>query len=464
MTQKNSDESFKERILRQLEEQKTSERQVQQELKEKEQRSEPKEFKKSNTERFSSKKESPNDSKNKRKSSKIHTQSIKKENNQESTFVGEQSRRKAINKRENKLVRRITSIVILALILLFTLVGLLGYNFVSSAVKPLDKTSDKQITVNIPIGSSNKQIGNILEQKKIIKSGMVFNYYTKFHNLAGFKGGYYNFSPSQTIDSIAKNLQEGGTENPENAVSGKILIPEGYSIKQIAQAVTVNVNKKDKPKSPFTSEEFLKVVTNPEFINSMATKYPELLESATQATGVRYVLEGYLFPATYDYSKKTTMENIVEEMIATTNSKLSPYYAKIKEKGYTVQEVLTLASLVEKEGVKTEDRRLIAQVFLNRLALEMPIQSDISVLYALDTHKELLTIDDTQVDSPYNLYTNIGFGPGPFNSPSLEAIQAVLTPEPTEDLYFVADIKTGEVHFAKNYEEHLALVEQYVNN
>jgi UPF0755 protein len=373
-------------------------------------------------------------------------------------------KQKSPKKREDRMVRQITFAVIVALIGLMSLGGYLVYEHISTAVQPLNSKDSEQITVNIPIGSSNKEIGNILEKKKIIRSGMIFNYYTKFHNLAGFKGGYYNFSPDQTIDEIAASLQEGGTEEPQAAVAGKILIPEGYTIDQIAEAITTNVNEKSKPKSKFTSEEFMQVVTNQDFINSMVQKYPDLLTSASEATDVRYVLEGYLFPATYDYAKATTMQELVEQMISTTNDKLQSYYSTIVEKGYTVQEVMTLASLVEKEGVKTEDRRKIAQVFLNRLAIDMPIQSDISVLYALNEHKELLSTEDTKVDSPYNLYLNTGYGPGPFNSPSLESIQAVLTPEATDDLYFVADTKTGEVYFSKTYEEHLALVEKYVNN
>lgn len=130
----------------------------------------------------------------------------------------------------------------------------------------------------------------------------------------------------------------------------------------------------------------------------------------------------------------------------------------------TVQEVLTLASLVEKEGSKEDDRKNIAQVFFNRLAVDMPLQSDISILYALGEHKELVTYEDTQVDSPYNLYVNTGYGPGPFNNPSEQSIKAVLEPTPNNYYYFVADINTQEVYFAETYDEHMRLVEKYVNN
>ena len=107
---------------------------------------------------------------------------------------------------------------------------------------------------------------------------------------------------------------------------------------------------------------------------------------------------------------------------------------------------------------------MIAQVFFNRLAIEMPLQSDISILYALGVHKELVTYEDLEVDSPYNLYKNTGFGPGPFNNPGTSAIEAVLNPLDNSYYYFVADLKTGKVYFSETLEEHNVLVEQYVNN
>ena len=200
-----------------------------------------------------------------------------------------------------------------------------------------------------------------------------------------------------------------------------------------------------------------------QFFEEMLAKYPKLLESASQAQDVRYRLEGYLFPATYDYLKKMSMKDLVEQMIAKSDAVMQNYYDAIAAKNMTVQQVLTLASLVEKEGVNENDRKNIAQVFYNRLAQNMPLQSDISVLYALNETKETVTIKDTQVESPYNLYLNNGYGPGPFNNPGEKAIQAVLSPIQNDYLYFVADVKTGQVYFAKTLEEHNDLVEKYVN-
>ena len=149
------------------------------------------------------------------------------------------------------------------------------------------------------------------------------------------------------------------------------------------------------------------------------------------------------------------MKELVNQMIDKTDQVLQPYYSSIKKKHLTVQEVLTLASLVEREGVKSKDRRMIAGVFFNRIKANMPLQSDISVMYALNKHKHSLTLKDIKVESPYNLYVHKGYGPGPFNNPSLDSISAVLNPIKSNYLYFVANLKTGKVYYNENYDEHL---------
>ena len=282
---------------------------------------------------------------------------------------------------------------------------------------------------------------------------MIFNYYTKFNNLTGFQAGTYHFSPNMTLEAISEQLQNGEGSVTSDA---KVTIPEGFDVDQIGDALAEATN--------ISKDDFLALMESDEFFEKMKETYPELLASAGDAQGVRYRLEGYLFPATYDYYTGNTLEEVVTQMVDKSNSVLSKYFDQIAQKEMTVQEVLTLASLVEKEGSKLEDRKNIAQVFFNRLAIDMPLQSDISILYALGEHKELVTYEDTQVDSPYNLYVHTGYGPGPFNNPSEAAIQAVLDPTPNNYYYFVADIQTQEVYFAETYEQHMQLVEQYVNN
>ncbi|MEW4355351.1 endolytic transglycosylase MltG [Enterococcus faecium] len=363
-------------------------------------------------------------------------------------------KRRNLRKKEDKIVRKIILVIALTLLIIGGFLGFTVYRYVDSGLKPLDKSDDQ--LVQVESGSSNKQIGEILEKDNIIKSGIVFNYYTKFKNLTGFQAGYYQLAPNMTLDEIGKQLQEGGTSEPTKVADGKIAIPEGYDIDQIAERVA-KVTGKDK-------KEFLDLVNDETFFNELYQKFPELLESASKAENTKYRLEGYLFPATYDYYTSTSLKDLVIEMVNKTNTVMQNYYSAIKQKNLTVQEVLTLASLVEKEGVKENDRKNIAQVFFNRIKANMPLQSDISVLYALGEHKELVTYEDTAVDSPYNLYTNTGYGPGPFDNPSEEAIKAVLEPAENDYYYFVADTSTGNVYFAKTYEEHMELVQKYVNN
>ncbi|MDA3973493.1 endolytic transglycosylase MltG [Enterococcus thailandicus] len=364
-------------------------------------------------------------------------------------------KRKNLRKKEDKIVGKIILVIVITLLAIVGVFGFTTYKYVESGLQPLDKSDSQLVQVEVPTGSSNKQIGEILEKEHVIKSGIIFNYYTKFKNLTGFQAGFYQMSPNMTLDEIGKLLQEGGTAEAKAVADGKITIPEGYDIDQIASRVA-KITGKDK-------QEFLDLMTDEGFLKELYQKFPELLESTSQAKDVKYHLEGYLFPATYDYYKDTSLKDLVIQMVEKTDSVMQDYYTTIKQQNHTVQEVLTLASLVEKEGVKENDRKNIARVFYNRIESDMPLQTDISVLYALGEHKENVSYADTAVDSPYNLYTNPGFGPGPFDSPSEESIKAVLSPADNDYYYFVADISTGNVYFAKTYEEHLELVEKYVN-
>ncbi|MBJ8349757.1 endolytic transglycosylase MltG [Streptococcus sp. CSL7508-lung] len=373
-------------------------------------------------------------------------------------------------KKTNKIANQISLLLGTLILVLLLATAFFGYRYVTSAIEPLDRNSTEFIQVEIPEGSGNKLIGQVLEQSGVIKNGMIFNYYTKFRNYGNFQSGYYNFQKSMSLDEIAQALQAGGTAEPVNPVLGKILVLEGYTIKQISEAVSVNSNSKNKKeKTPYSSEDFLKVVTDEAFIARMKETYPRLLESLPEANAVKYRLEGYLFPATYNYSEDTTMENIVEEMIATMDNNLSPYYDTIASQGLTVNQLLSLSSLVEKEGSTDDDRKNIASVFYNRWNIGMPLQSNIAILYAMDKLGEKTTLSEdasinTEIDSPYNIYRETGLTPGPVDSPSLSAIKATIMPAQTDYLYFVADVTTGQVYYATTFEEHSANVEKYVNS
>lgn len=380
-------------------------------------------------------------------------------------------RRNRNRKAQDTVAKRIVKFVMTAVILLLVITGISVCFYLKSSLEPVNAQATETIQVEIPEGASTKEIAQILEKQRLIKNAMVFSYYSKLKSYNNFQSGFYNLSQSMSVDQLAKALQESGTATAQDPIVGKVLIVEGYTMKQIAQAVTDNVYTPDKEdKTPFTEEAFLETVQNEEFINRMVAAYPKLLGNLPAAnSGVKYRLEGYLFPATYDYSTDTTLEGLIEQMLAAMDSRLQPYYDQLATKGLDVNQLLTLASLVEKEGSTDEDRRNIASVFFNRLNSEMPLQSNIAILYAMDklgektTLKEDATID-TNIDSPYNIYVNTGLMPGPVDSPSQSAIEATFAPNKTNYYYFVADVTTGTVYFAITGEEHNQNVEKYINS
>ena len=345
--------------------------------------------------------------------------------------------------------------------------GYFGYQYVQSSLLPVDANSKKYVTVQIPEGANVQEIGSALENSGVIKHGVIFAFYAKYKNYSDLKAGYYNLQKSMSTEDIIKELQKGGTPEPQEPSLADLTIPEGYTIDQIAQAVG---QLQGEFKEPLTAEAFLAKVQDDNFISQEVAKYPNLLESLpTKESGVRYRLEGFLFPATYSIKESTTIESLIDEMLAAMDKTLTPHYSAIKSKNLTVNELLTIASLVEKEGAKTEDRKLIAGVFYNRLNLGMPLQSNIAILYAQGKLGQNISLADdagidTSINSPYNVYTKPGLMPGPVDSPSQDAIEASINQTKSENLYFVANVTDGKVYYAVTQEEHDRNVAEHVNS
>ena len=412
---------------------------------------------------------------NKKKRKKVKKKESSPKDVKQDEIINEEpisrSNRNQKRNKNNRRAGRIARNIIVLLILILSLAGFFGYRYVSDAVGAKDVKSTKFISVEIPENSGSSYIGQLLESAGVIKSGKVFNYYTKFKNISNLKSGYYNLQPSMTMDEIIEALQKKGSDKPQEPSLGTVLVKEGYTIEQIAKAVEVNSSaKKGKHSSTgLKAKDFLKLMKDDVFLTKMKAKYPTLLANLPKDTDAKYVLEGYLFPATYNIHDDTTVESLAEEMLSTMDTYLSPYYATISSSDHNVNEILTLASLVEKEGATDDDRKNIASVFYNRLDSDIALQSNIAVLYALGklgqetTLKEDATID-TNIDSLYNDYVHKGLMPGPVDSPSLSAIEAVINPSSTKYMYFVADVSTGNVYFAESYEEHQHNVETYINS
>ena len=370
-------------------------------------------------------------------------------------------------KKEKKSHVKAFVISFLVFLALLSAGGYFGYQYVLDSLLPIDANSKKYVTVQIPDGSNVQEIGTTLEKAGLVKHGLIFSFYAKYKNYTDLKAGYYNLQKSMSTEDLLKELQKGGTDEPQEPVLATLTIPEGYTLDQIAQAVG---QLQGDFKEPLTAEAFLAKVQDENFISQEVAKYPSLLESLpTKESGARYRLEGYLFPATYSIKESTTVESLIDEMLAAMDKNLSPYYSTIKSKNLTVNELLTIASLVEKEGAKTEDRKLIAGVFYNRLNRDMPLQSNIAILYAQGKLGQNISLAedvaiDTNIDSPYNVYKNVGLMPGPVDSPSLDSIESSINQTKSDNLYFVADVTEGKVYYANNQEDHDRNVAEHVNS
>ncbi|ASK63110.1 hypothetical protein CFK37_13615 [Virgibacillus phasianinus] len=350
-----------------------------------------------------------------------------------------------------KTVRKIVTIVIISLILILLVGGISGYMYVKSALQPVNPDSDKEIKVEIPMGSSTSDIASILEKDGIIKDARVFRFYIKFKNESNFQAGNYTFTPSMTLDEIIESLKTGKVlEEPKYSVT----IPEGKTIDQMAKIYS--------KKLPFSKEEFLNKVNNVDYVESLINKHPSILSKEILNPDIRTPLEGYLFAATYKfYDKKPSVEAVVQKMLSKTEKVVTPYLDDISAQDLTVHKALTMASLLENEAKTFEQRKKIAGVFYNRIDKGMPLQTDPTVLYALGGHKEKVLLKDLEVESPYNTYNVKKLPIGPISNFAENSLKAAVNPEESKNLYFLHDSK-GNIHYSKTYEKHLKLKEQYI--
>ena len=371
-------------------------------------------------------------------------------------MLDENSKKEMFNKMnerkgEVKTVRKIVGIIALVVLIIIAIAGYSGYNYVTSALEPVDPESNKQIEVEIPMGSGITLISSILEEKGIIKDARIFKYYTKFKNESAFQAGDYSLTQSMTLDEIIESLKTGRVyREPVFTMT----VPEGLTLEQVASVIQKNTSHK--------AEDFMKKVTDVAYIEQLMTEYPDLLTENILNENIRHALEGYLYPATYPfYEEKPSIEEIVKTMLTSMNTIVSEYTPILEEREMTVHELLTFASLLEEEATAQTDRETIASVFYNRMDIDMPLQTDPTVLYALGSHKDRVLYEDLEVDNPYNTYQNVGLPPGPIAGAGKTSIEAALNPSQTDYLYFLAD-KEGTNHFAKSYDEHLANIEKYL--
>jgi len=298
--------------------------------------------------------------------------------------------------------------------------------------------NNEVVTIEIPKGYTVDKIVDLLEENNILKNKTYFKIIAMKNNMANdLKAGRYEVSPNESIEDLLIKLTEGKEiKRPTITVT----IPEGYTIKQIAKRLAEN--------NVITNEDEFVELT----LNWQKDKW--FLEDANNN------LEGYLYPDTYNFFVESTPEEVIERMLNRLDEKLKPYENELMNHELSIHEIMTLASLIEKEARHDEDRPKIASVIYNRLNIDMILQIDASILYATG-HKETILKTDLQIDSPYNTYKYKGLPPTPIASPGIKSIEAALFPDTTDYFYYVADRKTGYHHFAKTYEEHKENTNKY---
>ena len=353
-----------------------------------------------------------------------------------------------------KIVRKVVLIILTSLTLILFIGIVSGYIYIKSALGPVNKNSEEEIQIEIPLGSSTTEIAHLLEENGLIKSSSVFRFYIKFKNYSDFQAGEYTLTPALHLNEIVNELQNGKVmEEPIYRVT----IPEGKTIEQIAEIFEHNLT--------FTKEDFLSIVNDEKYINELIDQYPDLLQDDILNSDLYMPLEGYLFAGTYDiFEEEPSAKMIVNMMIDRTNELVQTKVEEIEESGFTVHEILTLASIIERESKFSEDRPKVAQVYLNRMDHDMKLQSDITAFYGLKNieHKAVVTYDDVEVDTPYNTYVIDGLPIGPINSPSEESIDGVLKPEGDDftKLYYFSR-PNGETFYSDSLDEHNQIRKEY---
>ena len=330
--------------------------------------------------------------------------------------------------------------IIIALLCVVVLAAVVVFMFLGSLGKALDADNTQTVSLTIKSGSGTGTIAQVLVDNGVIDNVNEFKLWSRMKGYdSQYKAGTYTLSPSMDYQTIA-DIIVGGKVTTRN-----FTIPEGYTIYQTAQALA------DQGLGDY--EKFVELIEAGDF------DY-EFLDGAQNN---KNKLEGFLMPNTYTIDEGMSEEQILKVMLNQFNEDAYDAYlyyqnteADSPANKYTMSEIVVIASIIERECKVDEERPLVASVIYNRLNKGMALQMCSTVQYVLGKQKEVLTIADTQIDSPYNTYVNPGLPPGPIASPGMAAIKAALEPADTDYLYFVVSEKLdGTSNFSATYDKFL---------
>ncbi len=318
---------------------------------------------------------------------------------------------------------------------ILVVVGIIGviYLIYTSVTGGQNEASRKTVTVTVKRGDTLSSVAEKLDRSGVIPSAFTFKLQARFEGeSAEIKPGSYRFQRGESTGKILKTL----TAN-RPAPTFSIVIPEGLTLKQTAQEVA--------RQSDISEKSFEKAARKTDY------SYAFLNHPQIKTT------EGFLFPKKYDFKKGATARQVVDRLldqylIETQNLDLPQAEKRLNLSEY---QILTVASLIERESANPRERPIIASVIYNRLHKGMPLQIDATVQYALGKPKAELSLKDLKVNSPYNTYEHKGLPPGPIDSPSLDSIKAAANPAKTDYLYYVLKKNGKEHYFTSNYQDFL---------
>lgn len=342
-------------------------------------------------------------------------------------------------------MKRKVIIASLATILIFLVVAILGgIIFYNSSLKAIDAEAKENISFEIKAGDAASTIVANLKKDGLIKNELAMKIYVKLHP-GSPQAGSYIFTKSMSVEEIYDAILSGKVTRDTTWVT----FVEGKRLTYIVDVIAKNFD--------FTKEEINEVLENRLYIAKLITKYDFLTEEILK-DGIYHPLEGYLFPDTYEFLSDISIEGIIERMLDNTASKLSIYSDAIEKSQYTVHELMTLASIVELEGARSNDRQGVAGVFLNRLKSGWSLGSDVTTYYAVNKDFSVdLTKSDLNSCNGYNTRGTCvkGLPLGPIATPSFDSLKAALEPKEHDYYFFVAD-KNGNTYFSKTNAEHEA--------
>ncbi|HKK54109.1 MAG TPA: endolytic transglycosylase MltG [Patescibacteria group bacterium] len=357
-------------------------------------------------------------------------------------------------------------ILYLGAFILVSIIAFLSFYYININL-PYDKDGEVQAVV-IESGASLKNIAKELKEEKLIQSSNLFILYARNKNLQSkLQAGVYNLSQDMSIKNIVAKISQGQVNSQEITV--KLL--EGWSNEKMAQYF--------ESEGIWQKDEWLNVVgwsqTSDKKNNKMLSKYKEdysFLESKPEFNS----LEGYLFPDTYNIYKDSEPQDLVIRMLNNFNNKVTPQMREdIKEQSRSIHEIVTMASLIEKEAnikynddglpvlTSIEEAKIISGIFWDRIARGQALQSCASLAYILGEYKTVYSTEDTKIESPYNTYQNAGLPPGPVSNPGIVAIKAAIYPVYTEYNYFLSPVGSDETLFSATYSEHLQKKAQFID-